>query len=163
SSDKRASSMATPKRTSCDPRVVMRRIVSAIAALPHAVAGSRTKAVSGHIGDRLRRWVRLACALAVAALLAAPLLFGPARSRVLRAISGVDVHRGGWGMVQGKCGCPECEIVVGGVHLDDDDVSPAPRPIAKSSCDDDAPTTPAFAAAAPATLPLGDAIPPRDS
>jgi len=113
-----------------------------------------------HIGDRFRRWVRLACVVAVGAFLAAPMMLGPALAPLARAIAGEPAHRCACGMIQGTCGCPECELAVGAMHADDDD---SPRPVLKSSCDDGAPMLPSFATIPPATLPVSATIPPLAS
>jgi hypothetical protein len=113
------------------------------------------------IGDRVRRWVRLACVIAVGIVLAAPLLLGPALAPMARALGGDPQHLCACGMEEGKCGCPECERMAQAAHDDDmADAIPSPRPVLKSGCDDDTRVVPSFAAFTVATLPAGETLPP---
>jgi len=81
--------------------------------------------------------VRLACAYAVLATLAAPSALGPAMASVLRELGAQEAHRCKCGMIAGKCGCPECE------RLEHERAlvrTPDAVPALRSHCDDDAPT-----------------------
>jgi hypothetical protein len=62
-----------------------------------------------HLGARLRRLLHLAVVTAAAAVLAIPMLLGPAATPLVRALGGAGEHHCACGMTQGKCGCPECE------------------------------------------------------
>jgi hypothetical protein len=97
-------------------------------------------AVRSHIGDRVRRAIRLAMTLAIAALLAAPLLGGNAFGAWLRVVAPEVVHNCACGMKAGTCGCAACE------RLEKqrlDDRAPKPYPVMRSQCDDDAEMVPA--------------------
>jgi hypothetical protein len=88
-------------------------------------------------GSRARRLVRLVCVLATAAMLAAPMLLGPAITPLVRALGEAPQHHCACGMEPGKCGCPECE------HRAEQDHE---YPVLKSSCDDDGQAPLAFGA-----------------
>jgi hypothetical protein len=94
-----------------------------------------------HLGASVRRLLRLACVCAVAVVLAAPLLLGPAMTPVMRALGSEPSHHCACGMEPGKCGCAECahaqELELPGV---------AERPVLKSTCDDGGDALPVFAA-----------------
>ena len=91
-----------------------------------------------------RRIFRLACLVALAAVLFAPLLLGPALAPLVHALGGEAAHHCACGMEPGKCGCPECEHQAqpdGQAHF------------VKSSCDDGGDALPAFGVHAVAVVP----------
>jgi hypothetical protein len=84
----------------------------------------------------IRRLLRLMCAYAVLATLAAPAAFGPALGPMLRELGAQQVHLCKCGMPVGKCGCPDCE------RLEEQrqrDLAPSVLPALRRHCDDDAP------------------------
>jgi hypothetical protein len=102
-------------------------------ARPHARA--YTSRVWSVDGAALRRGVHVLCTLVVGALLAAPMLLGPATPWALRALGGEPEHHCACGMTQGKCGCPECADLE---HARAQAKKPSTRPTLRSTCDDDA-------------------------
>jgi hypothetical protein len=101
----------------------------------------------------------LGFALVLAVL--APMLLGPALGPLTRALGGTDEHRCACGMVQGECGCPECEALE---HQRLREHAPRPYPVLRSQCGGDDVAS-GFAALPPA-LPLRVAFvlpPPRTS
>jgi hypothetical protein len=75
----------------------------------------------------------LAGVVFVLALLA-PLILGPALGPLAVALGGGAEHRCACGMVQGSCGCPECERIE---HQRLHERSPAPYAVLRSQCHDD--------------------------
>jgi len=110
-----------------------------------------------HIGVRVRRLVHLFVVLTSAALLALPLLLGPATTVLVRALGGADEHHCACGMQPGKCGCPECAALEADKQADRE----SPHPFLRSSCDDGAQVP--MASALPLAAPPGLAgiAPPR--
>ena len=84
----------------------------------------------------MRRAVHLVCTLAAAVALAAPLLFGPATTWTVRALSGGPAHACACGMTPGKCGCPECAVLE---HERQQARRPRAYRVLRSSCEDDVP------------------------
>ncbi len=73
-------------------------------------------------------------ALAVATLLAAPLLCGNAFGAWLRVVAPAVAHTCACGMKAGTCGCPDCERMER-AHLEER--APKPYRVLRSQCDDD--------------------------
>jgi hypothetical protein len=99
------------------------------------------------LAPALRRFVRLVCAYAVLATLAAPAALGAAMGPVLRELGATQTHQCKCGMRPGTCGCRECSLLeherrVAHVH---DSV-----PACRRHCDDDAPAV--LSSALPAGL-----------
>jgi hypothetical protein len=84
----------------------------------------------------VRRLLRLACACAVLATLAAPAALGPAMGPVLRALGGAQTHLCKCGMRPGTCGCRECSLLEHERQVAHEHES---VPACRSHCDDDAP------------------------
>jgi hypothetical protein len=82
-------------------------------------------------------WVRVALArtlgFALALVLLAPLVLGPAIGPVTRALGGEAKHLCACGMIAGTCGCPECEKAERQRHRDDT----RSYPLAKGQCGGD--------------------------
>ncbi len=72
--------------------------------------------------------------MAVATLLAAPLLGGNAYGAWLRVVAPEVVHMCSCGMKAGTCGCPECELRE---RQRLDERAPKPYPVLRSQCDGD--------------------------
>jgi hypothetical protein len=139
------------------------------ARLPGLGLAPKVRSVEAHIGERARRAIRLAMTVAVAVLLAAPLLCGNAFGAWLRIVTPEAVHMCACGMKAGTCGCPACDL------LEKQRVAehaPKPFPVLRSQCNDDAeilPTgavppctiaSPAFVVAPSEPLVLVDPPPP---
>jgi hypothetical protein len=77
--------------------------------------------------------------LAVAMLLAAPLLCGNAFGAWLRVVAPEAVHMCACGMKAGTCGCPACELRE---RQRLEERAPKPFPVLRSQCDDDAEMVP---------------------
>jgi hypothetical protein len=84
-----------------------------------------------HVGS----WVRMALArtvgLALALVLLAPILLGPAIGPVTRALGGEAQHLCACGMIAGTCGCPECEKIEHQRHRQN---LPRAYPVIKGQC-----------------------------
>jgi hypothetical protein len=90
--------------------------------------------VSSGVVAHVKSLVRLACLLAAACALAAPVLLGPATGAVLHLLGAEAVHHCACGMKPGECGCPEC------ARLEErrrDDAQPTAFRVIKPACDDD--------------------------
>ncbi len=87
--------------------------------------------LSVHIGVRVRAILARAFGLAVALVLLAPILLGPAIGPITHALGGEAKHLCACGMVAGTCGCPECEKAERQRHRED---APKAYPVAKSQC-----------------------------
>jgi len=113
-----------------------------------------------YFGARLRRALHLWCTLAIGVLLAAPMLLGPASPWAMRALGGEPTHHCACGMVQGKCGCPECADLA---HARAQAKKPSTRPTLRSTCDDDAPPMPSASPLPRVTVPSLVALAPAPS
>jgi hypothetical protein len=103
--------------------------------------------LAARLAPAVRRLVRLACAYAVLATLAAPAALGPGVGPVLRALGGAQTHLCKCGMRPGTCGCRECSLLEHErrVAHEHDSV-----PACRTHCDDDAPAV--MSSAFPASL-----------
>jgi hypothetical protein len=92
--------------------------------------------LAARLAPAVHRLVRLACAYAVLATLAAPAALGPGMGPVLRALGAAHTHLCKCGMRPGTCGCRECSLLEHErqVAHEHDSV-----PAFKGHCDDDAP------------------------
>ena len=97
----------------------------------------------------LRRWLRLALAVATLVTIAAPAALGAAMLPLLDELGASHEHVCKCGMAPGKCGCPDCDRAEQErLHARGHQVAP----VLKGGCNDDAPAL-QFAALPPAALP----------
>ncbi len=102
----------------------------------------------------LRRWVRLALAVATLVTVAAPAALGPAMATLLDEMGGAHEHVCKCGMTPGKCGCPECDRAEQErLHARGHRVAP----VLKSGCNQDPPAL-RFAGLPPALLPASGVL-----
>lgn len=106
------------------------------------------------VGRSLRRWLRLALAVATLVTIAAPSALGAAIGPILDQLGSAHEHVCKCGMAPGKCGCPDCDKAEQErLH----DRGHQVTPVLKSGCDQDAPSIqfaamPAAFLSAPGTL-----------
>jgi hypothetical protein len=105
--------------------------------------------VLSDLAHSLRRWLRLAFAVATLVTIAAPAALGAAMGPILDQLGSSHEHVCKCGMTPGKCGCRECEQAEQErLH----DRGHQVTPVLKSGCDQDAPAI-QFASLLPASLP----------
>jgi hypothetical protein len=99
------------------------------------------------LAQSLRRWLRLALAVATLVTIAAPAALGAAMGPILDQLGQSHEHVCKCGMPPGKCGCPECDRAEQERLRERHQVVP----LLKSGCDHGAPAI-QFAALPPASL-----------
>jgi hypothetical protein len=105
------------------------------------------------VSRSLRRWVRLALAVATLVTIAAPAALGAAMGPILDQLGSAHEHVCKCGMAPGKCGCPDCDRAEQDRLSEHRQVSP----VLKGGCDQGAPAI-QFAALPPAFLPAAGTL-----
>jgi hypothetical protein len=143
--------------------------------LPEGKGARKMDIVRAVTRSAWQRRLHVVCTLLVGLMLAAPMVFGPGASWVLRSLGAAAEHTCLCGMRLGTCGCPECDDLAKS-YLSAK--KPSARPVVRRDCEDDGdaprggalpqvivPAALAFLAApveVPVAAPLSVTLRPRD-